>query len=68
MEIPIHNKRNRAFQGAFKKGYLAFHDGKRLEENPYPDWRTYRGSVTYSRAFWRCWRAGFERAERDSKR
>ena len=54
--------RNRALQGAFVKGYDARFDGTRSSANPYPDRRTDRGAVTWSRAFRRAWLAGWQAA------
>jgi hypothetical protein len=54
--------RNRAFQGAYKKGFRAGEEGKPKSHNPYCDERTARGSVTYSRAFLKFWDEGWEDA------
>lgn len=51
---------NRAFDGAERKGRTARDEGKPITANPYPDWRTHRGSVTFARGFWRAWRKGWE--------
>jgi hypothetical protein len=49
---------NRALDSAEVKGAKAAEEGKPLTANPYGDTRTYRGSVTFARAFWRAWRRG----------
>lgn len=55
--------RNAAFASAFHKGATARAAGKPANHNPYPDYRTYRGSVTFSRAFARYWQDGWETAD-----
>lgn len=56
--------RNAAFASAFHKGAAARVAGKPANHNPYPDYRTDRGSVTFSRAFARYWQDGWETADR----
>lgn len=51
-------RRAPAFRGAHMKGVRAALFGP--ERNPYPDHRTYRGGVTFSRAFAKQWDEGFE--------
>jgi len=53
--------RNRAFLGAWRRGRLAAKQGL-PERSPYSDARTYRGAVTFSRAFERAWLAGYRAA------
>lgn len=52
-----------ALEAARAKGARACREGKSIEDNPYGDSRTYRGSVTFARAFWRAWRNGFQTEE-----
>jgi len=54
------------FLSAFMKGRQARLDGKPASDNPYDDKRTYRGSVTFSRAWWRSWKEGWEVISRDA--
>lgn len=54
-----YRKRN-AYFGAFNKGRDARRIGKRLEDCPYYDHRTGRGSVTFSRGFIAAWRDGWQ--------
>lgn len=51
-------RRTAAFRGTHMKGVRAALFGP--EKNPYPDHRTYRGGVTFSRAFAKQWDEGFE--------
>ena len=44
---------------AKQKGREAARAGKREWDCPYPDYRTDRGGVTFSRAFRRAWLKGF---------
>ncbi len=55
--------RNAAFVSAFEKGANARLAGKPASTNPYPDYRTDRGSVTFARAYWRHWKHGWEAAD-----
>lgn len=55
--------RNAAFVSAFEKGANARLAGKPASTNPYPDYRTDRGSVTFSRAFARYWQDGWTAAD-----
>lgn len=48
-----------AYAGAYRKGKKAAKDGLTIDANPYDDHRTYRGSVTFARAFIRAWNNGF---------
>jgi hypothetical protein len=51
---------NRAFKSVRQKGRDARLFGWPESHNPYKqDWRTYRGSVTFSRAFYRAWNYGW---------
>ena len=54
---------NRAFIGAYKKGYYAARTDK-PRVTPYGDWRTYHGGVTFSRAFIRYWLRGYDDAKK----
>lgn len=54
--------RNAAFASAFEKGAQARLAGRAKSSNPYPDHRTDRGSVTFSRALARYWREGWDAA------
>lgn len=56
---------NRAMLGAKRKGREARDAGRPITANPYPDWRTYHGAVTFSRAFQRYWAEGWK--ERDAE-
>lgn len=52
--------RNRAFHGAFCKGWEAASSGKPESVNPY-DWHdTCRGGPTFARAFHRYWQRGYD--------
>ena len=59
-EIPA--TRSRAFVGAWRKGRGAALEGKSLLDCPYPDRRAGARNhiVTFSRAFRKYWRDGFE--------
>jgi hypothetical protein len=59
-EIPP--TRSRALAGAWRKGRQAALDGRTLADCPYPDRRAgvHGQVVTFSRAFRRWWRDGFE--------
>lgn len=59
--LPEPTTRNRAFLAAYRKGREAKLAGK-PRTPPYPDERTLRGSVTYSRAFRRYWLNGWDSA------
>lgn len=50
--------RNKALQSAHDKGRAAAMAGK-PETNPYGDARTLGGQVTFARAFYRAWAAGY---------
>jgi len=51
---------NKAFRAAYEKGIGAAREDVPREDNPYLDWRTDRGSVTFSRAFRRYWFRGWD--------
>lgn len=52
--------RNAAMRSAYRAGIVARAAGRPITGNPYGDTRTYNGMVTFARAFWRAWRAGWE--------
>ena len=52
--------RNKAHEGARRKGWAACRAGDELNvDNPYMDRRTSTGHVTFSRSFSRAWRLGW---------
>lgn len=53
-------RRTPQFESAYQKGRRARREGKSIDANPYGDWRTRRGRITFARAFWRTWREGWE--------
>jgi len=53
--------KNKAFLSVYWKGYNACMNDKTAEP-PYADWRTNRGSVTFSRAFIKHWMRGYKDA------
>lgn len=55
---------NRALQGAFRKGYLAFGAGEPMARCPYADRRKWDGRLTWSRAFITAWQDGWSFAKR----
>lgn len=55
---PVPDARNRAFLSVFWKGVRAGWKGYPETVNPYGDVRTWRGCVTFGRAFMRCWEQG----------
>jgi len=57
---------NRAFKGAYRKGYQARIDGK-SNLPPYPDKRAGRREhiTTYSRAFRKYWLEGWQDADKE---
>ena len=59
-EIPA--TRSKAFIGAWRKGRQAALDGRSLMDCPYPDRRCgpFGRVVTFSRAYRKFWRDGFE--------
>lgn len=59
--------RNAAHQGAFWKGFAAFHRGSRREENDYTDKRGNRDMITFSRSYRRFWTDGWDYASRGGK-
>jgi ribosome modulation factor len=54
---------NRAMQGAYKKGVLAFREGVPLSGCPYQDKRKPSGRLSWSRAFESAWRDGWRDAK-----
>lgn len=56
---------NKAIEGARARGRTAAERGKPRSANPYGDGRTHNGSVTFARAFWRAWDAGWVAAFED---
>ena len=60
MKLP--DTRNKAFLGAYRKGYLA-RVGSKPKISPYDDNRTRYGGVTFYRSFQRYWREGWEDGE-----
>ena len=52
--------RNRAFRAAYERGRQAGNAGMPAEANPYPDHRADSGCITWSRAFRKYWRRGWE--------
>lgn len=59
-------KRRSSWEAAEEKGRLAFRAGKPREANPYPDNRTDRGSVTFSRGYRTRWDSGWRAAQREA--
>lgn len=57
---------NKAYVGAYKKGVEAYRQQVPLRLCPYPDHRTNRGSITFSRAFRRAWFEGWHDARTDA--
>lgn len=55
---------NRAFQGAYRKGWEARRSGEPLTANPYPDYMAgrYAHVTTWSRAYRRYWADGWKDA------
>lgn len=53
---------------AFRKGWMAAMSGIKREANPYPDYRTGGGQVTFSRAYRRHWFKGYDVAIRNHQR
>lgn len=56
------NQTTKQFLGAYKKGRKAAKEGKSYQKCPYRDYRAGRFDhiITFSRAFIRFWRKGFE--------
>ncbi len=50
--------KNRAFKGAYSKGWVAGYDGLEISTVPYSDHRTTSGKVTFSRGLRAAWRKG----------
>jgi len=50
---------NRAHQGAYRKGVLAYRSGVPLHECPYGDIRKESGKLTWARSFQTAWRDGW---------
>lgn len=57
---PLDPRINNAFKAAYNKGLQAGKTGQHQALNPYPDFRDYRGCVTFSRAFRRYWHTGWK--------
>lgn len=55
---------NRAFAGAYRKGFVARLDGEERWKNPYERDNYGPQGVTFSRAFWRRWNKGWDDADR----
>lgn len=55
---------NKSLLGAFKKGVLAYQEGKSLSDCPYKDKRKGDGRLSWSRSFINAWRDGFFWAEK----
>ena len=51
---------HKALQGAHDFGVLAASQGLAKSQNKYPDYRTGRGCLTWSRSFRRAWAEGWE--------
>ncbi len=58
---------NRAHQGAYRKGVLAYRQGVALGDCPYGDIRKPSGGLSWARSFQSAWRDGWrgERAQRN---
>ena len=56
--MPMTN--NKGFRSAYGRGFEAGYKGQSNDRCPYPDLRTYRGAVTFSRAWRRYWKHGWE--------
>lgn len=52
-----------ALAGAERRGAEARAAGAARSANPYPDWRTNTGRLTFSRAFRRAWFRGWDAAD-----
>lgn len=52
--------RKNVYRSAYDKGAAARAEGKTKDACPYDDKRTWRGAVTFSRAFRKAWLAGFK--------
>lgn len=59
MSHAAHNSRVSPLFTAQQNGCKAWDAGKSLDDCPYPDLRTDRGSVTWSRSFRRAWIKGW---------
>ena len=57
---------HKPFQGAYRKGVLAFRSGLALSACPYADKRKGGGQLTWSRAFITAWDSGWRNAEKQS--
>lgn len=55
---------SRALDGAERKGAEARRAGRPRRANPYPDLRTNKGAITWSRAFRTAWDSGWTKADR----
>jgi len=58
---------NRALEGAKRKGAMACKTGFNRRSCPYEDHRTYRGAVTFSRAFIKAWLEGWDETNKELK-
>jgi hypothetical protein len=57
---------SKALDAATRRGYADGYAGK--HRNPYPDYRTVGGQVTFSRAFRRAWQEGHDKAIEEMKK
>lgn len=62
------DKWNRALQGAYRKGYLAYTLGINLSDCPYADKRKDSGRLTWSRAFRTAWGDGWSDAKLEDRK
>lgn len=60
MRVSARRGKRDAYFGAFNKGRDARKFGQGKGRCPYPDHRTSRGAVTFSRGFRNAWRDGWE--------
>lgn len=51
---------------AKEKGRQGRRDGLAIGANPYPDTRTGRGAITWSRSFLRAWADGWREADKEA--
>ncbi|MDH0959086.1 hypothetical protein EGJ86_19295 [Pseudomonas sp. o96-267] len=58
---------NRSLQGAFKKGVLAFLDGKPVSDCPYRDKRKDDGRLSWSRSYITAWHSGYQHCQRQQE-
>lgn len=57
---------NRALQGAYRKGWAAFLEGKPQNECPYNDKRKDCGRLTWSRSFITAWQDGWSESQKQA--